>query len=268
MDSSNVMEKTQLVDKAGNKLPMFDWVDIPKGEFDAQTYRLDGNFDSERVKSATIKKDFKMSRFVVTNRQYECFVLDGGYENAEFWLDDSFSNYAFTRSRSPQPSRPKTEVSWYEAKAFCVWLTKKYQELDESLLKIGGESSVINLPSSDQWLRAAVENDLNADIFPWGEPTDQATITDQANIEGVVGQTSPINSFPKGNTSQGLSDLSGNVEEWCNDWYDDDQFVKVLHGGSWISVSRHARPRYRGSYRPGNQDFYVGFRVCLLPSDL
>ncbi|HPD39137.1 MAG TPA: SUMF1/EgtB/PvdO family nonheme iron enzyme, partial [Mesotoga infera] len=72
----------------------------------------------------------------------------------------------------------------------------------------------------------------------------------------------------------GIYDMSGNVYEWCSDWYDSYSFWaktnpynnsgsdRVLRGGSWYNVAANVRVAYRDSVSPTYTNYSLGFRIC------
>lgn len=225
--------------------PDIDWVDIPAGKI-----KLDKNAGTYPVAA------FQLARYPITNKQFQSFIEDGGYENPVWWQGlDLPEDHIKDREESywPIANHPRENVSWYEAMAFCAWLSAKL-------------GYAITLPTEWQWQQAACSGNPKFN-YPWGKDYQ----TSFANIRDSIflGKTTSVGIYPKGNSTQGVCDLSGNVWEWCLNSYHEPEntaisgtFSRVLRGGSWgfNSVDARAAFRFYGNpdYRYGN----IGFRVC------
>jgi formylglycine-generating enzyme required for sulfatase activity len=159
---------------------------------------------------------------------------------------------AFRKPNFPYANHPRETVSWYQATAFCRWLSDK----------LGYE---VELPHEYEWEVAARYPDSR--FYAWGNAFD----VDKANtVEGGVGQTTAVGLYPAGqNEVLNLYDLSGNVWEWCRNKYDNpaDETVdqsghrRVWRGGSWYSSDGFARAAYRLDNHPDLRNNFVGFQV-------
>ena len=167
------------------------------------------------------------------------------------------------------PNHPRVGVSWYEAMAYCHWLSEK----------LGLPAGSIALPSEAEWERAA--GGVPGRRFPWGDAED---FERRCNWEKTkIGHTCAVGLFPAGDTphesgnSQGVADLAGNVDEWCrtprpNDHKDCEKEIaddlngnsaRVLHGASWRYNSPcRLQSSVRDSNAPDSGDDYIGFRVA------
>lgn len=181
-----------------------------------------------------------------------------GREKPEFW-DESAWNV---------DNHPVVGVSWYEAVAWCRWVTHA----------LSGSGDVtrdqeIRLPNEAEWEWAAYGPDNF--LYPWGNDwRDDACNHEAAGLD----QTSAVGLFPAG-VSRWLAerpgnlcyDLSGNVWEWCvTKWHEsrvndgdtslDSDARRVLRGGSWCSPTERVRSGFRHNSHPGNCDNSGGFR--------
>ncbi|MBK6432537.1 SUMF1/EgtB/PvdO family nonheme iron enzyme [Candidatus Amarolinea dominans] len=184
---------------------------------------------------------FAIGRYPVTNKQYRRFVTAGGYaaQNEQKWWSEQGRKdkrqYGWTEprfwddSRFNHDSQPVVGVSWYEANAYCAWLT---EHLRGQGLISGGQA--VRLPTQAEWEQAARSTDGRA--YPWGPTFDAA----RANTrESSLQQSTPIWMYPDGQTPEGVWDMAGNVWEWTDD------VDKTVGPGSWAAPGG-AAPRAWG----------------------
>lgn len=148
-------------------------------------------------------------------------------------------------------------VTWFEAQAYCAWLTAV-------------TSRTFRLPTEAEWEAAA--RGVEGSTYPWGDSWDSS----KANtIESRVLQPSPVGVYVAagGKGAFEAEDQSGNVWEWTSSLYRDYPYDsalseqpeegghRVLRGGSWLDGGRFARCAYRDRYVPGLFYYDVGFRL-------
>jgi formylglycine-generating enzyme required for sulfatase activity len=238
-----------------NGVPDIAWCPVPAGEFImGNTKQTDADaYDDETPQHRPTLAAFEISAYLVTNAQFESFVQNGGY--TEKWKRCwTKAGWQWKEDRSVPdkaggvfdlPNHPVVLVTWYEAVAFCNWLSDK----------LGRK---VALPSEAQWERAARHTDGRR--YPWG---DKLT-PDHANYNATrISATSALGIFPKGASRCGAVDMGGNVWEWCltkrrNNYEssaDDDpegSARRVLRGGSFADDARDVRcaVRSRGRRAP------------------
>ena len=206
---------------------------------------------------------FAIGRYPVTNKQYRRFMEAGGYaaQNEQKWWSEQGrtekrrSGWTKPRywdeSRFNHDSQPVVGVSWYEANAYCAWLT---EHLRGQGLISGGQA--VRLPTQAEWEQAARSTDGRA--YPWGN---QPPSGDLCNFNNIVGGTTPVGQYPQGASPYGLLDMAGNVFEWCENLYEGQSNARVIRGGaynmdaSWVGCA--SRYRYHQDHRSAN----FGFRV-------
>ena len=175
------------------------------------------------------------------------------------------------------PTHPVVKVNWFDAVAFCKWLTEK--ERDENLIE---DRQSYRLPTDREWSAAVgLANESGAtpqardgkikNEFPWGKQWPPPT--GAGNYPPGAGQrrgaTMPVGSFKP--NSLGLYDLGGNVWEWCADTYKGGSSGTgrdwgVLRGGSWATTSRsEMQSSYRNVVDRNERDVIYGFRCVLAP---
>ncbi|MHC4346670.1 MAG: formylglycine-generating enzyme family protein, partial [Planctomycetota bacterium] len=206
-----------------------------------------GDYDEKPVHTVKITKPFYLGVFEVTNFQYEMFDY----------------NHRLVRGRQDGLSKDDDEavifVNWYQARAFCDWLSEK-------------EGLPYRLPTEAEWeytCRAGTTtNYYPGDILPdefYRMPRDASGRT---VIRLHVGQRPP--------NAWGLYDMHGNVEEWCQDWYGPykaakqtdpvgylDGRIRVTRGGSHSAQVYDLRSANRQGTVPEDNHWLIGFRLVL-----
>lgn len=231
-----------------------------------------------------------ISPFEVTNAEFKEFIDDpAGYRNDANWSEAGTQWKAENRSnatalltvaeadfkRFGQLDQPVVQVNWFEANAFCHWLTQK----------IGGGRWIFGLPSEAEWEKAA----RGPDNFDYGLGMN---ISDNevklynwkknpgAEVTVVGWEETQRNYRPN---RYGLYHMSGNVAEWTQSIYrtynrqrpyvDDDERnhdetpgERVLRGGAWYTASiALLYIPYRENFRPDVETPYLGFRIVARP---
>lgn len=169
------------------------------------------------------------------------------------------------------PTHPAVNVSYSDAQAFCAWLTAR--ERDTGYL---GLRQQYRLPTDQEWsLAVGLENEVgatpaekalkSAGSYPWGTqwppPPGAGNYAPALRVDSYE-FTSPVGSFEP--NRHGLYDMGGNVWEWCVDWQDAQQTLRVLRGGSWVdSTAGCLTSAYRSGGSPDGHNFNFGFRIVL-----
>jgi formylglycine-generating enzyme required for sulfatase activity len=238
--------------------------------------------DGEKSQHTVDLLAFQISKHPVTNAQYAAFVRDGGYDERRYWTRDGWARkrqgerldgrqdgWAGPREYGTPfdlPNHPVVGVSWYEALAFCRWLTEVW--------RTGGriaDGEIVRLPSEAEWEKAARGDDGRR--YPWGDHPD----SNRANYDNTgIGSTSAVGCFPGGVSPYGVLDLSGNVDEWTYSVYEsypDDPkdgledpegtCDRVLRGGAFGFPERRVRCVSRHWYSPGGRLNGIGYRIVV-----
>jgi formylglycine-generating enzyme required for sulfatase activity len=252
---------------AVNDLPP-DMVRIEGG-----TFTMGDEHEEHPVTVAT----FEIARYPLTNAQWKLFIDDEGYNPDAPWWDEAGrawlrkdggaqpSRWNNERLGITRPNHPVVGISWYEAMAFCRWLTQHQGYNPDGYVYV--------LPSEAEWEYTARR--ATRRTYPWGNEEPDA---ERANYESTYNGTSAVGCFPAGATPEDdICDLAGNVWEWTRSEYrkypydpadgreDMDNPVGkpfTARGGGWGNHSLSLRASTRVIGAPDTHDDYVGCRVA------
>jgi len=219
-----------------------DYVSIPAGVFMYQnnvTVFLD---------------DYYISIYEISNTEFKKFIDDNGYNNIQYWEKGGYGQYGDTplywydneyKGGSFEENReyPVIGVSWYEANAYCKWLSEKAFHTHK-------------LPSEKEWEKAA--RGVDGRNFPWGNSSVDFTI---ANYNNNIGSIAEITSYRRSLSPYGIYNMAGNVWEWCSDNWEVSDRYRIRRGGGWYSSYTHLTAYYRSYYLPYLRTVDTGFRV-------
>lgn len=203
---------------------------------------------------------FEIGTYPVTNAQYVEFIdAADGYANQAWWNYSAWAlrwRQAHPDAMYPKPighDHPCVNVCWYEAVAFCRWLSHR-------------TGMRIALPTEQQWLRAAQGDDNR--LYPWGNQFDPSCCnTKERNMRLTV----PVTGHPNGASAYGVLGMAGNVWEWCvnnahggDDAHGDADENRVIKGGSFKGAHGQAQCRFSHALNPHCHYDSVGFRLVHL----
>jgi formylglycine-generating enzyme required for sulfatase activity len=224
---------------------------------------------SGRARTIQAGRGYWIGACEVTNAQYQRFVRETGYDGKR----EGGSEYLrHQRDRSQtafaEDQHPVICVSWNNAAAFCRWLTERERAAGRL-----PQGYLYALPTEVEWEYAA-RGGTNSRQFTYaGGNAPDAVAWHAANSGGATQATGR-----KTANEIGAFDMSGNVSEWCHDWYTADDSGQnpsgssaapgcVVRGGSWQDPPERCRCSSRASADPGAAHMARGFRVVLVTQE-
>ncbi len=230
-------------------MPLLEWCHILGGKVMIERNRSKKSFDVG---------EFYMSKYPITNAQFQTFIdADDGYKNPAWWQSSPEVQRWHAEHENPIPApanrdnHPRAFVCWHEASAFCRWLAFKT-----------GYS--VKLPTEQQWQRSA-QGDNNW-AYPWGARFDKNLCNCK---ESELRGTTLVTQSPKGASTYGVSDLLGNVWEWCSNGHAVGDITdvtvdiqRVVRGGSFMSPKKRTNIDFFYYLNPLYRYQSIGFRIA------
>ena len=251
-----------------------EFIPIPGGTFwmgsdDAEVGRLVKEtgkdwFQREAPRHQVELAPFALARYPTTNAMFRRF-WEVGYADAQWWADAKAAGVwkpkgiikdwqgernqpaYWDDARFNGENQPVVGVTWYEAAAYCRWLTKQCND-----------GHVYRLPTEAEWERAA--RGPEGRRYPWGDDWAEGRVNSE---ELKLARPTAVGIFPDGTSAEGVLDLAGNVWEWCSDWFDEKTYqqragkvthnpagpssgdYRMLRGGSWYNDKNRVRCAFR-----------------------
>jgi len=247
---------------------------VKAGEFQMGNTRGDSEGDSDEKPVHTVKLtyDYYIGKYEVTFNEYDAYCEATGKSKP---IDRDWG----------RGNRPVIYVSWNDAIKYCNWLSeseglsKAYDSEGNLLDKNGRQTTDITqvegyrLPTEAEWENAARGGHKSTSDYKYAGSNSIETVawySSNSNSKTLeVGQKAP--------NELGIYDMSGNVWEWCQDYWDSDYYDKsprenpvnlnsasyrVKRSGSWGYSAKFCRVAYRRSHDPDSGYNYLGFRIA------
>jgi formylglycine-generating enzyme required for sulfatase activity len=203
---------------------------------------------------------FEIARYPISNAQFQAFIDDHGYTRSEWWDFGELPALQAHREQQGVANQAVTHLTWYEAQAFCQWLTAY---LDD------GYS--YTLPSEVEWEYAA--RGLERRHFAWGDELHQNTLQAELNLKAVGCSLQDY-------TPSGIADLGVQIIEWTRSSYADYPYQNraereqkqkkpndeiVCRGRVPWRLNHKPYAAYRYAIPATQYDAWLGFRIIRRP---
>jgi len=224
-----------------------DFVRVEGGTFQMGT-ASGGNNDERPVRSVTLKS-FNIGKYEVTQKE---------------WVEVMGSNPSYFKG----DNLPVEQVSWLDVIEYCnrrsvkEGLTPAYSGSGNSI-SCNWSANGYRLPTEAEWEYAAKGGNKDPMVYEYSGSNSLDTVAWHSGNSGS--RTQPVGT--KAANSLGIHDMSGNVWEWCWDWYGtypsgaSSGSNRVNRGGGWSNSAAYARSAFRGYDTPTVRGSNIGFRL-------
>lgn len=233
-----------------------DTAEGPKQQWRDERKYLQDNFDCirqwHREGRITSKQAEDWEEIVnMSDDAFEALLAEwypgGRQTQPAYWHNEDFNS----------PARPVVGICWFEAGAYCAWLSVQTGQM-------------FRLPTEAEWEAAACG--MPHRRYAFGNDFDAMRCN---TFETHIRRTTPIGVFPHGMTPEGLIDITGNTYDWTNSLYQPYPYngedgreeptptnaPRVLRGGAWFDMHVTVRTSYRHHSDPGTRNNGIGLRV-------
>jgi len=208
----------------------------------------DAGQDNERPVHRVWVDAFDLAAFQVTNDEYRRFLEATAHRQPLHWNDSHFSH----------PQQPVVAVSWFDAVAYCSWVSE-----------LTGRR--FRLPTEAEWEHAA-RGGAEGHLYPWGNEPPQSQ---PDYSQRWLGGPEPVGLYAP--NAHGIYNICDNVHEWCADYFDINYYAvspqenprgpvsgtrRSSRGGSWRHHVKISRCAARSSIPPEFAYADYGFRVA------
>jgi len=210
-----------------------------------------------------------IDQYEVTNELW-CMFLNSGGKDAYYRQSADIVKLgdpgAYTyRPKEGYDRRPVRYVTWHDAVAFCEWRSQAE----------GLPAGTYALPTEAQWEKAAGWTPTRTSLWKYAIQSDSISC-DTVNYNNCVGHATDVGSYEGHNSYYGCYDMSGNVWEWCADWWADGAYptstsdptgpasgtYRVLRGGGWSNSATVVEVGCRTGDAPSGVSNVSGFRCA------
>jgi formylglycine-generating enzyme len=220
-------------------------VPIPPGPFIMGGRDADSPKEELPAHSVYLSR-YYISKYPVTNMDYREFANCTGHRHPIHWQRGTFP--------TGTGMHPVVNVSWQDALAYATWHGAR-------------------LPTEAEWEKAARGTDERH--YPWGS---RFVDGERCNSCGQIGATTAVNEYPEGRSPYDVWDMSGNVYEWCGDYYDGDYYrsspttnpkgpdggqERLVRGGCFAETRAGLRVTFRKGVNEVATRDNIGFRVGM-----